>query len=199
MWRVLAAAMELAKRSASGFLMLHIRRLPGRRDGCGAVTEAASPPRSTARATVFALGADGDRHSRRPHGDLPGSHGDRGAHRADIILPGAAWTEGAGAVRQHRGTAPAGTPRAASRRARRRRTGDSSVRSRASLARPCPIDSLAALRQALVAEVPHLKCIDEVPENEWKPLERGGDEAGRFALRRHRALPRQPDHARPPN
>jgi len=44
-----------------------------------------------------------------------------------------------------------------------------------------PYDSLAALRQALVAEVPHLKCIDEVPENEWKPLERGEMRQGDFA------------------
>jgi NADH-quinone oxidoreductase subunit G len=30
-----------------------------------------------------------------------------------------------------------------------------------------PWDSLAQLRQALVAEVPHLAQIDEVPENAW--------------------------------
>jgi NADH-quinone oxidoreductase subunit G len=31
-------------------------------------------------------------------------------------------------------------------------------------------DSLAQLRQALVAEVPHLAQVDRVPENKWQPL-----------------------------
>ncbi|HAW47056.1 MAG TPA: NADH-quinone oxidoreductase subunit G, partial [Roseovarius sp.] len=33
-----------------------------------------------------------------------------------------------------------------------------------------PWDNLAQLRQALVAEVPHLARIDEVPENDWQPV-----------------------------
>ena len=36
-----------------------------------------------------------------------------------------------------------------------------------------PYDSIAQLRQALVKDVPHLAAIDEVPENDWQPLERG--------------------------
>ena len=36
-----------------------------------------------------------------------------------------------------------------------------------------PFDTLAQLRQALVAEVPHLKQIDQVPENDWAPLPTG--------------------------
>ena len=34
-----------------------------------------------------------------------------------------------------------------------------------------PFDSLAQLRQALVAEVPHLAAIDTVPENDWTAVE----------------------------
>ncbi len=33
-----------------------------------------------------------------------------------------------------------------------------------------PYDSIAALRTALVAEVPHLAKIDTVPENEWNAI-----------------------------
>ena len=35
-----------------------------------------------------------------------------------------------------------------------------------------PWDSLAGLRRALVAAVPHLAQIDRVPENEWQALSR---------------------------
>src|SRR5690606_18882544 len=38
---------------------------------------------------------------------------------------------------------------------------------------PLPFDTLAALRAAMVAEVPHLGEIDEVPENAWAPVARG--------------------------
>jgi len=34
-----------------------------------------------------------------------------------------------------------------------------------------PWDNLPALRRALVAEAPHLAAIDEVPVNDWQPLE----------------------------
>ncbi len=56
-----------------------------------------------------------------------------------------------------------------------------------------PYDSLAALRRALVAEVPHLARIDEVPENDWSrvPLQKTGD--GRFPLCGRGFLPDQPD------
>lgn len=43
-----------------------------------------------------------------------------------------------------------------------------------------PFDSLAELRTALVAAVPHLKDIDTVPENDWQPVEAGGEGSGSF-------------------
>ena len=33
-----------------------------------------------------------------------------------------------------------------------------------------PFDTLAALRRQLIAEVPHLGQIDQVPQNAWRPL-----------------------------
>ena len=41
------------------------------------------------------------------------------------------------------------------------------------LGRTLPFDSLAELRRAMVAEVPHLGRIDQVPENAWTPVPRG--------------------------
>ena len=32
----------------------------------------------------------------------------------------------------------------------------------------------------LIADVPHLKDLDSVPENEWQPVEAGGDGSGDF-------------------
>jgi NADH-quinone oxidoreductase subunit G len=43
-----------------------------------------------------------------------------------------------------------------------------------------PFDSLPQLRQALVAEVPHLAEIDTVPENSWTPLPQGDLGKGDF-------------------
>jgi NADH-quinone oxidoreductase subunit G len=43
----------------------------------------------------------------------------------------------------------------------------------AELAATQPWDSLAALRQALIADVPHLAAIDEVPENAWSAEKAG--------------------------
>ncbi|MDA9100286.1 molybdopterin-dependent oxidoreductase, partial [Planktomarina sp.] len=101
-----------------------------------------------------------------------GSHGDRGAHRADIILPGAAYTEenglfvnteGRPQLAQRAGFAPGDAKenwailRALS----------------AELSATLSYDSLAQLRQVLVAEFPHLSMIDQVPNNDWS-IEVGG-------------------------
>ena len=50
---------------------------------------------------------------------------------------------------------------------------DSEVDDQASIDSFEPWDSLAQLRQALVAEHPHLGQIDEVPENEWQMVQGG--------------------------
>ena len=57
-----------------------------------------------------------------------GTHGDRGAHRADVILPGAAYTEKSGDLRQHRRPRADGERAPRSRRATRARTGRSCAR-----------------------------------------------------------------------
>ena len=94
-----------------------------------------------------------------------GSHGDTGAHRADVILPGAAYTEKSGTYVNtegrvqlgQRATFPPGEAKE-----------DWAVLRALSevLGKKLPYDSLAALRAALYAEVPHLAALDEAPEND---------------------------------
>jgi NADH-quinone oxidoreductase subunit G len=47
-----------------------------------------------------------------------------------------------------------------------------------------PWDSLAGLRTAMIADVPHLAEIDTVPQNDWQPLAKGklGKAAFRYAI-----------------
>ena len=89
------------------------------------------------------------------------SHGDRGAHRADVILPGAAYTEKSGIFVNTEGRVQmanrAGFPPGEAREdwAIIRALSDA-------LAKRLPYDSLAALRQAMFKQVPHLMRIDQI-------------------------------------
>jgi NADH-quinone oxidoreductase subunit G len=110
---------------------------------------------------LFLLGAD--------EIDLPpgafviyvGTHGDNGAHRADVILPGAAYTEKSGIYvntegrvqMANRASFPPGDAR--EEWAIFRALSDV-------LERKLPYDSLAALRQALFKERPHLARIGQI-------------------------------------
>ncbi len=90
-----------------------------------------------------------------------GTHGDAGAHRADVILPAAAYTEKSatyvnteGRVQiANRATFPPGEARE-----------DWAIFRALSdvVGKRLPFDSLAQLRKALYAEVPHLAAIDQV-------------------------------------
>ena len=87
---------------------------------------------------VFLLGADEIDVAPGAFVVYIGTHGDRGAHRADVILPGAAYPEKSGALRQHRGPRADGQPRRASRPAMRARTGRSCARCPTCSAASCP-------------------------------------------------------------
>ena len=114
---------------------------------------------------VYLLGADEiDMTSSAPLRDegafviYQGHHGDAGAHRADVILPGAAYTEKNGDLRQHRRAASNWRAWRPSRRARRARTGPSCARS-PEVARPdlLPYDNLGELRQRLIQDKPGVR------------------------------------------
>ena len=90
-----------------------------------------------------------------------GTHGDRGAHRADVILPGAAYPEKSSIYVNTEGRVQmanrAGFPPGDAREdwAILRALSDA-------LGHRLAFDSLAQLREALFAEVPHLMRIDQI-------------------------------------
>jgi len=132
----------------------------------GAVTDGGITAALDGADVVYALGVD--------EGDIPsgptviyqGSHGDRGAHRADIILPGAAYTEEQGLFVNTEGR-PQLALRAGFAPGEAKENWAILRALSGEMGKALPYDTLAALRQALVAEVPHLEAIDDVPEDAW--------------------------------
>ena len=168
---VLGAAMELAGRGDSRFMVLHTAASRVGAMDLGCVAEGGIDAALGAE-VIFNLGADEIEVPAGPFVIYQGSHGDRGAHRADVILPGAAWVEESGVFVNTEGrpqmAARAGFPPGEAREnwaILRALSGE--------LGQPLPFDTLAALRAALVAEVPHLGEIDAVPANDWRPVARG--------------------------
>ncbi|WP_176249367.1 MULTISPECIES: NADH-quinone oxidoreductase subunit NuoG [unclassified Sulfitobacter] len=168
---VLAAAMALAEATKSGFMVLHTAASRVGAMDIGAVTDGGVGD-VVAADVVYNLGAD--------EGDIPagpfviyqGSHGDRGAHRADIILPGAAYTEEAGLFVNTEGR-PQLAARASFAPGQAKENWAILRALSAELGATLPFDSLAALRKALVAEVPHLGNVDQVAENDWQAVAQG--------------------------
>jgi NADH-quinone oxidoreductase subunit G len=110
---------------------------------------------------LFSLGAD---EVKLPDGAFVvyiGTHGDRGAHRADVILPGSAYTEKSGIYVNTEGRVQianrASFPPGDAREdwAIIRALSDA-------LGHKLPYDSLASLRKAIFAAVPHLMRIDQI-------------------------------------
>jgi len=128
---------------------------------------------------IFNLSADEVEIATGPTVIYQGSHGDRGAHRADIILPAAAWTEEQGLFVNTEGR-PQLALRSGFAPGEAKENWAILRALSAEMDAKLPYDSLAQLRQALVAAVPHLKSIDEVPENAWEPLPAGKLGSGDF-------------------
>jgi len=91
-----------------------------------------------------------------------GSHGDKGAHRADVILPGSAYTEKNATYVNTEGRVQL---------ARRAIFPPGEAKEDWAILRALsdvvgltlPYDSLAALRQAMIAKVPHLAAVGSLP------------------------------------
>ncbi|QDC09413.1 NADH-quinone oxidoreductase subunit G [Oceanicola sp. D3] len=168
---VLGAAMKAV--GAGKLLVLHAAASRVGAMDVGAVTEGGLDAAIDGAEVIWNLGADEVDIADGPFVIYQGSHGDRGAHRADVILPAAAWTEENGLFVNTEGRPqlafragfPPGEAKenwAILRAASAQMEGEAQ-----------PWDSLAQLRQALVAEVPHLAGVDAVPENDWQPLDEG--------------------------
>ena len=168
---VLAAAMQISEASQSKLLILHTAA--GR---VGAMdvdaTNADGMKAVEAAEVVYNMGADEIEIDAGPFVIYQGSHGDRGAHRADIILPGAAYTEENALFVNTEGR-PQLAMRASFAPGEAKENWAILRALSAEMGAQQPWDSLAGLRTAMVAAVPHLAKVDDVIENEMMPTKVG--------------------------
>jgi NADH-quinone oxidoreductase subunit G len=179
--KVLAQAQALTEKLGGKMLVLHSAASRVGAMDLGAATEGGLEKALDGAEAVFNLGADEVDIAAGPVVIYQGSHGDRGAHRADIILPGAAYTEENGLFVNTEGR-PQLAMRAGFAPGEAKENWAILRALSAELGAALPFDSLAQLRQALIAAVPHLARIDQVVANEWQPLELAPLKAGDFKL-----------------
>ena len=168
---VLAMAMQIAEARQARLLILHTAAARVGAMDVGAVTDRGMEAAAEAD-VIYNLGADEVEIAPGAFVIYQGSHGDRGAHRADVILPAAAWTEEHGLFVNTEGR-PQLALRAGFAPGEAKENWAILRALSAELGAALPWNSLAQLRQALVKDVPHLKKIDAVPENDWQPLDAG--------------------------
>ncbi|MBP0481954.1 NADH-quinone oxidoreductase subunit NuoG [Sagittula salina] len=180
---VLGAAMAIAEAGGSKLMILHTAASRVGALDVGAVNERGMDAVNEAD-VIYNLGADEVEIGEGAFVIYQGSHGDRGAHRADVILPGAAYTEESGLFVNTEGR-PQLALRAAFAPGEAKENWAIIRALSAELGAKLPWDSLAALRQALISEVPHMARLDEVPLNRWQPLEAAdmGDANFRYAIK----------------
>ncbi len=166
---VLSQAMKAAEAANSKLLILHTAASRVGAMDVGAVTEGGLTAALDGAEVIYNLGADEIDIDPGAFVIYQGSHGDRGAHRADIILPGAAYTEENGLFVNTEGR-PQLALRASFPPGAAKENWAILRALSAELDATLPFDSMAQLRQALVAAHPHLGRIDEVVENDWQPI-----------------------------
>ena len=166
---VLALAMQLAENSNSKLMVLHTAAGRVGAMDVGATTKGGLKAATEGADVIVNMGADEVEIEAGPAVIYIGSHGDRGAHRADIILPVAAYTEESGLFVNTEGR-PQLALRAAFPPGEAKETWAVLRALSGELGAALPWDSQAALRRAMIAAVPHLGRVDEVPENDWQPL-----------------------------
>ncbi|MEL7167395.1 MAG: NADH-quinone oxidoreductase subunit NuoG [Pseudomonadota bacterium] len=175
---VLATAQATAKAGSSKFMVLHTAA--GR---VGAMDVNATNPDGMAAVqnadVIYNLGADEMTIADGPFVIYQGSHGDRGAHRADVILPSAAYTEEPGIFVNTEGR-PQLAQRASFAPGEAKENWAILRALSGEMGSALPYDSIAALRQAMVKDHPHLGDIDVVPENTGEPLPEGKMGTGDF-------------------
>ena len=167
---VLAHAQKFAADTESKLLILHTAASRVGAMDIGAVTEGGMAAAIDGAEVIYNLGADEVEINEGAFVIYQGSHGDRGAHRADVILPGAAYTEENGLFVNTEGR-PQLAMRAGFAPGEAKENWAILRALSAELDATLGYDSLAQLRQALVAEVPHLAKIDEVAEKTGEALE----------------------------
>ncbi len=166
---VLGTVMTMAEAAQSRMLVLHTAASRVGAMDVGAVTEGGMGAALEGAEVVYNLGADEVEVAAGPFVIYQGSHGDRGAHRADIILPGAAYTEENGLFVNTEGR-PQLAMRAGFAPGEAKENWAILRALSAELEATLPFNSLAELRQQMVAAHPVLGGIDQVAENGWQPL-----------------------------
>jgi NADH-quinone oxidoreductase subunit G len=163
---VLGHVMQLTEKLGGKMLVLHTAagRVGAMDVGC--TTEGGIAAALDGAEVIYNLGADEMDIPAGPFVIYQGSHGDRGAHRADVILPAATYTEEQGLFVNTEGR-PQLALRAAHPPGEAKENWAILRALSGEMGTALPYDSLAQLRQALVAEVPHLAQIDMVPDNGW--------------------------------
>ena len=183
---VLAAAMKLAEDTRSKLMVLHTAAGRVGAMDVNAVTDGGLDAAIDGADVVYSLGAGEVEIADGPFVIYQGSHGDRGAHRADVILPGAAYTEENGLFVNTEGR-PQLALRACFPPGEAKENWAIMRALSSELNETLPWDSLPQLRQALVADVPHLAQVDQVPGNTWSAETTSslGDASFRYAIRDH--------------
>ena len=179
---VLGAAMQLAVETNSKLMVLHTAAGRVGAMDVNAVNENGMDGVNAAE-VIYNLGADEVEIGEGAFVIYQGSHGDRGAHRADVILPAAAYTEENGLFVNTEGR-PQLAMRAGFAPGEAKENWAILRALSAELDATLPYDSLAQLRQGMVAAHPHLAGVDQVAENEWVAVGTGklGDAAFRNAV-----------------
>lgn len=176
---VLAAAMKLAEKTGSKFMVLHTAAARVGAMDVGATTEGGLDAALEGADVVYALGVDETDIPEGPFVIYQGSHGDRGAHRADVILPGAAYTEEDGLFVNTEGR-PQLALRAAFPPGEAKENWAILRAISGEMGAALPWNTMNELRAALFKEVPHLREIDMVAENGWSIPDAGKMAKGRF-------------------
>jgi NADH-quinone oxidoreductase subunit G len=164
---VLGHAMRLCELSRAKLLILHTAAARVGAMDVGAVTEGGMAAALEGAEVVYNLGADEVEVGPGPFVIYQGSHGDRGAHRADVILPGAAWTEEYGLFVNTEGR-PQLAMRAGFAPGEAKDNWAILRALSAEVGQVLPYDSLAQLRQKMIAAHPVLGQVDDVPVNHWQ-------------------------------
>jgi NADH-quinone oxidoreductase subunit G len=169
---VLAHAQKYAAETGSKLMLLHTAASRVGAMDIGATCEGGLEAAIDGAEVIYNLGADEVEIGGDAFVIYQGSHGDRGAHRADVLLPGAAYTEENGLFVNTEGR-PQLSLRAGFAPGEAKENWAILRALSAELDVTLGYDSLAQLRQALVAEVPHLARVDQIIENTGDALELG--------------------------
>ncbi len=167
---VMAKVQELAAKAGAKVLVLHTAAARVGAMDIGAVTEGGMAAAIDGAEVIYNLGADEVEIEPVAFVIYQGRHGDRGAHRADVILPGAAYTEENGLFVNTEGR-PQLALRAGFAPGEAKENWAILRALSAEMDAKLAYDSLAQLRTALIAEVPHLARVGEVAENEVVALD----------------------------